>query len=99
MTSRTTTLPTLGLCRGVRNLGCQVLLAGGVGVRHGKGSSSRHRPVFVSRHKHRGMWRWFRKHDPAARNPLTAAVVWLGIWTHFLLQIPRQLLRRKASSE
>jgi len=89
----------LDLCRRVRNLGYQVLLAGDVRVLHGKGSSSRHRPVFVSRHKHRGMWRWFRKHDPAARNPLTAAVVWLGIWTHFLLQIPRQLLRRKASSE
>lgn len=89
----------LDLCRRVRNLGYQVLLAGDVRVLHGKGSSSRHRPVFVSRHKHRGMWRWFRKHDPAARNPLTAGVVWLGIWGHFLLQIPRQLLRRKAGSE
>lgn len=89
----------LDLCRRVRNLGYQVLLAGDVRVQHGKGSSSRHRPVFVSRHKHRGMWRWFRKHDPAARNPLVAAAVWLGIWTHFLLQIPGQLLRRKARSE
>ncbi len=89
----------LDLCRRVRNLGYQVLLAGDVRVQHGKGSSSRHRPVFVSRHKHRGMWRWFRKHDPAARNPLVACVVWLGIWGHFLLQIPGQLLRRKARSE
>jgi N-acetylglucosaminyl-diphospho-decaprenol L-rhamnosyltransferase len=83
----------LDLCRRVRDLGYQVLLAGDVRVQHGKGSSSRHRPVFVSRHKHRGMWRWFRKHDPAARNPLTAGVVWLGIWAHFLLQIPGQLWR------
>ncbi|AGG87920.1 MULTISPECIES: glycosyltransferase family 2 protein [Rhodanobacter] len=89
----------LDLCRRVRNLGYQVLLAGDVRVLHGKGSSSRHRPVFVSRHKHRGMWRWFRKHDPAASNPLTAGVVWLGIWGHFLLRIPGQLLRRKAGSE
>jgi GT2 family glycosyltransferase len=89
----------LDLSRRVRDLGYQVLLAGDVRVLHGKGSSSRHRPVFVSRHKHRGMWRWFRKHDPAARNPLTAAVVWLGIWGHFLLQIPGQLWRRKARSE
>lgn len=89
----------LDLCRRVRNLGYQVLLAGDVRVQHGKGGSSRHRPVFVSRHKHRGMWRWFRKHDPAARNPLLAGVVWLGIWAHFLLQIPGQLLRRKARSE
>ncbi len=83
----------LDLCRRVRDIGYQVLLAGDVRVAHGKGSSSRHRPVFVSRHKHRGMWRWFRRHDPAARNPLVAGVVWLGIWVHFLIQIPGQLGR------
>ncbi|WP_460878463.1 glycosyltransferase family 2 protein [Rhodanobacter koreensis] len=84
----------LDLCRRVRDIGYQVLLAGDIRVLHGRGSSSRHRPVFVSRHKHFGMWRWFRKHDPAARNPLVAGVVWLGIWAHFLLQIPAQLWRR-----
>ncbi len=83
----------LDLCRRVRDLGYQVLLAGDVRVLHGKGGSSRHRPVFVSRHKHRGMWRWFRKHDPAARNPLVTAAVWMGIWAHFVLQIPGQLWR------
>jgi GT2 family glycosyltransferase len=83
----------LDLCRRVRNLGYQVLLAGDVRVLHGKGSSSRHRPVFVSRWKHRGMWRWFRKHDPAADKPLVAAAVWLGIWAHFLMQIPGQWWR------
>jgi GT2 family glycosyltransferase len=83
----------LDLCRRVRDAGWRVLLAGDVRVLHGKGGSSRHRPVFVSYHKHRGMWRWFRKFDPAARNPLTAAVVWLGIWSRFLLKIPGQWLR------
>jgi N-acetylglucosaminyl-diphospho-decaprenol L-rhamnosyltransferase len=83
----------LDLCRRVRDAGHQVWLAGDVRVLHGKGGSSRHRPVFVSRYKHRGMWRWFRKFDPAARNPLLAGVVWLGIWTHFLLKIPGQLWR------
>jgi GT2 family glycosyltransferase len=83
----------LDLCRRVRDAGWRVLLAGDVRVLHGRGGSSRHRPVFVSRHKHRGMWRWFRKFDPAARNPLLAAVVWLGIWTHFVLQVPGQLWR------
>jgi GT2 family glycosyltransferase len=83
----------LDLCRRVRDLGYQVLLAGDIRVQHGKGGSSRHRPVFVSRYKHRGMWRWFRQHDPASRNLLVAGAVWLGIWTHFLLQIPGQLGR------
>ena len=85
----------LDLCRRVRDTGRRVLLAGDVRVLHGKGSSSRHRPVFVSRYKHRGMWRWFRKFDPAARNPFVAAAVWSGIWTHFLLQIPGQMRRAR----
>ncbi|MHA6204526.1 glycosyltransferase family 2 protein [Dyella soli] len=83
----------LDLCRRVRDAGYRVMLAGDVRVLHGKGSSSRHRPVFVSRHKHRGMWRWFRKFDPDARKPWLSALVWLGIWSHFLLQIPGQLWR------
>jgi GT2 family glycosyltransferase len=77
----------------VRDAGWRVLLAGDVRVLHGKGGSSKHRPVFVSYHKHRGMWRWFRKFDPSARNPLVAMVVWLGIWLRFLLKIPGQWLR------
>ncbi|MEO7072903.1 MAG: glycosyltransferase family 2 protein [Rhodanobacter sp.] len=88
----------LDLCRRVRDAGWRVLLVGDVRVMHGRGGSSAHRPVFVSRHKHRGMWRWFRKFDPAARNPLLAAVVWLGIWTHFVLQIPGQLWRLRGAS-
>jgi N-acetylglucosaminyl-diphospho-decaprenol L-rhamnosyltransferase len=83
----------LDLCRRVRDAGWRVLLAGDVHVLHGKGGSSRHRPVFVSYHKHRGMWRWFRKFDPAAQRPLIAGIVWLGLWSHFLLQIPGQLIR------
>jgi GT2 family glycosyltransferase len=86
----------LDLCRRVRDAGHRVLLAGDVRVLHGKGGSSRHRPVFVSRHKHRGMWRWFRKFDPAARNPLLAGAVWLGIWLHFLVGIPGLMRRRHA---
>lgn len=87
----------LDLCRRVRDAGYRVLLAGDVRVLHGKGSSSAHRPIFVSWHKHRGMWRWFRKFDPSARNPLLAAAVWLGISAHFVAQIPGQWWRLRAS--
>ena len=86
----------LDLCRRARDAGYKVLLAGNVRVRHGKGGSSAHRPVFVSRHKHRGMWRWFRKFDPAARRPPLRALVWCGIWLHFLVTAPRLWLRRSA---
>lgn len=85
----------LDLCRRARDAGFKVLLAGHVRVLHGKGGSSRHRPVFVSRHKHRGMWRWFRKFDPAARNPVTRMAVWCGIWLHFALTAPLLAMRRR----
>ncbi|MEO6968828.1 MAG: glycosyltransferase family 2 protein [Rhodanobacteraceae bacterium] len=84
----------LDLCRRARDAGFKVLLAGNVRVLHGKGGSSRHRPVFVSRHKHRGMWHWFKKFDPASRNPFARALVWCGVWAHFALTAPLLMLRR-----
>ncbi len=81
----------LDLCRRVRDAGSRVLLAGELRVVHVQGSSSHHRPVFVAWHKHRGMWRWFRQHDPAARSWLASALVWPGIWLHFLVQLPAML--------
>ena len=87
----------LDLCRRVRDAGYTVWLAGDVRVLHAKGGSSRHRPVFVSWHKHRGMWRCFRKFDPAARGPFTRALVWCGVWLHFALTAPGLWLRRVAS--
>jgi N-acetylglucosaminyl-diphospho-decaprenol L-rhamnosyltransferase len=76
------------LCRRVRDLGFHVICDNSITVKHGKGGSSRHRPLFVARHKHRGMWRWFAKFDPAARNPLLRAVVCAGLWLHFVAQAP-----------
>lgn len=78
----------LDLCRRIRDAGCRVVLASAVDIAHAQGSSSRHRPLFVARHKHRGMWRYFVKFDPAARNPLLRTLVWLGIWGHFALRAP-----------
>jgi GT2 family glycosyltransferase len=67
--------------------GDHVVLAG-VRVAHAQGSSSRHRPFFVARHKRRSLWRYFCRHDPAARHRLLRAIVWLGLWLQFLLKVP-----------
>jgi len=88
----------LDLCRRVRNAGLSVVCATGLRVTHAKGGSSRSRPLFVAWHKHRGMWRWFTKFDPAARNPLLRALVWCGTWLHFVLLIPAYLLRALSAS-
>jgi N-acetylglucosaminyl-diphospho-decaprenol L-rhamnosyltransferase len=84
----------LDLCRRVRDAGYSVAIAHALHAVHAQGGSSRHRPLFVAWHKHRGMWRYFGKFDPAARNPVTRALVWLGIWAHFVLSVPLILARR-----
>jgi GT2 family glycosyltransferase len=88
----------LDLCRRVRDAGRRVVCANTVRVVHGKGGSSRHRPVFVAWHKRRGMWRWFNKFDPAARHPALRVLVWCGIWTAFAASLPLLLLRRARSA-
>ena len=84
----------LDLCRRVRDAGYVVAIAHGVRAVHAQGASSRHRPVFVAWHKHRGMWRYFTRFDPAARNIAVRAIVWAGIWMHFALTAPLRLARR-----
>jgi N-acetylglucosaminyl-diphospho-decaprenol L-rhamnosyltransferase len=83
----------LDLCRRVRDAGFRVAIDARVRVAHVRGGSSRSRPLFVARHKHRGRWRYFTKFDPAARNPLLRVLVRAGIWAHFALQAPLLALR------
>ena len=78
----------MDLCRRARDLELQVACANDVRVTHVKGTSSRARPFFVARHKHAGMWRWFVKFDPAARNPLLRGLAWCGIWVHYAAMTP-----------
>jgi len=76
------------LCRRARDVGLRVACANDVRITHVKGTSSRSRPFFVALHKHAGMWRWFVKFDPAARNPLTRVLAWCGIWMHYVMLTP-----------
>ncbi len=85
----------LDLCRRVRIAGLRVAIDHSLQLLHVQGSSSRHRPVFVSLHKHRGMWRYFGKFDSAARNPLLRACVWLALWARFALGAAIAWLKRR----
>ncbi len=88
----------LDLCRRVRDAGFRVAIAHDVYVTHAGGSSSWHRPIFVARHKHRGMWRYFYKFDPAARNGFARAFVRVGIWLHFVSVLPALAWRKWRAS-
>lgn len=88
----------LDLCRRTRDAGWRVAIAHDVRARHCQGSSSRHRRLFVERHKHRGMWRYFLKFDPAARSWWLRCLVRGGLWLHFLALLPLLALRRSRSA-
>ncbi|MGC4061001.1 MAG: glycosyltransferase [Aquabacterium sp.] len=69
----------LDLCRRLREAGAFVAVANDVRVVHVRGVSSRSRPLFVEWHKHRGLWRYFRKFDARRHGLSTRAAVWAMI--------------------
>jgi GT2 family glycosyltransferase len=84
----------MDLCRRARQAGAVVAVANDIRVVHIRGVSSRARPVFVEWHKHRGLWRYFRKFEAGQRDLFTRAGVFGVIWTHFLVVLVARLLRR-----
>ncbi len=84
----------MDLCRRARQAGAVVAVANDIRVVHIRGVSSRARPVFVEWHKHRGLWRYFKKFEAGQRGRFTRAGVFAIIWAHFLLVCVAGLLRR-----
>ena len=85
----------LDLCRRAREAGAVVAIANDLQVVHVRGVSSRSRPFFVEWHKHRGLWRYFRRFEAPRRNLLVQAAVWGAIWAHAAAQVPRLLRNRR----
>lgn len=84
----------LDLCRRARLAGATVAVANDVAVLHVRGVSSRSRPLFVEWHKHRGLWRYFRKFEAPRRGIATRAAVFAAIWAHFPVAALRALSKR-----
>lgn len=83
----------LDLCRRARAAGAVVACANDVGVVHVRGVSSRRRPLFVEWHKHRGLWRYFRKFEASRRTFLMRVAVFAMIWGRFPLAAVRAAMR------
>jgi len=66
--------------------GLKILFVPDVSVTHHKGACSTGDPLAVERHKHRGMVRFFRKHQMQRHSRLFGWLVILGIWAHFGLR-------------
>lgn len=61
---------------------------------HLQGLSSRSRSTWVHFHKHRGMARFFRKHQAKTTPSLLRILVYTGIWLRFIILWPLVLIRR-----
>lgn len=84
----------LDLCRRAREAGALVAVANSVRVLHVRGVSSRSRPWFVEWHKHRGLWRYFRKFEAPKRGLSTQTAVFAAIWLRFPLALARAWAKR-----
>ena len=80
----------LDLCRRARAAGAIVAVANDIRVLHLRGVSSRARPVFVEWHKHRGLWRYFRKFEAPRRALVTRGAIFAMIWLRFLFVFVRK---------
>ena len=85
----------LDLCRRAAAAGAFIAVANRVRVMHVRGVSSRSRPLFVEWHKHRGLWRYFRKFEAPRRGPLLRASVFAAIWLRFPLAAGRAWLNSR----
>lgn len=88
----------LDLCRRVREAGYEVVVANDLRITHVRGVSSRRRPVWVEWHKHRGLWRYFRKFEAAGTPAWLRPLLWLGVWSHFAVAAPRAWWRSRSPS-
>lgn len=86
----------LDLCRRAREAGAFVAVANDLRVVHVRGVSSRSRPLFVEWHKHRGLWRYFRKFDARRHGLSTRAAVWAMITARGAFALAKKIGRAMA---
>ena len=75
----------LDICRRMADGGWDVMFVPFAEAVHFQGSSSRRTPLRVHWHKHKGMWRYYAKFEANEHHALLNGLVWLGIWTRFVM--------------
>lgn len=86
----------LDLMQQISMNGWQVLLVPDAEIMHHQGISSRHRPAWVVRQKHRGMMYYYRKFHAGDASIFTNALVYTGIYCHLLFNLITVRLRHRS---
>jgi GT2 family glycosyltransferase len=84
----------LDLMRRLQDHGWQVAFVPAARAVHVQGVSSASRPLWVHRHKHRGLARFYRSHQAPQDSILTRLLFHTGVWVHWLLLLPVQAWRQ-----
>lgn len=84
----------LDLMYRLRQQGWRCLFVPRAGAIHEQGVSSRSRPFWVHRQKHRGMQRFFDKFQAGRHWPPLRGLVRLGIWAHYVVTLPLVWFRK-----
>lgn len=84
----------LDWCLRFRQAGWKILFVPDATAVHQQGVSSKSRPLFVLWHKHRSMWRFYRKFYFVNHFGLFNFLVWVGIWLRFGLLMPAAVFSR-----
>lgn len=82
----------LDICKRMALGGWRVLFVPDARAVHYRGTSSRRAPLRVIWHKHRSMWRYFDKFLRRTSPAWLVMMVWIGIWSRFLLLLPETWL-------
>lgn len=85
----------LDLCRRARDAGALVAVANDTRVVHVRGVSSRHDPGFVEWHKHRGLWRYFRKFEAPHRSGPQRMAVFAAIFMRLAAKLAAQAVKMR----
>jgi GT2 family glycosyltransferase len=75
----------------------KILFVPAAKVVHYKGVSSRHRPVAVEYHKHKGMIRFYRKYLSGTYPRWLMALLVAGVWMRFVVVASWRLISGSAA--
>lgn len=85
----------IDLCYRIKESGYQILYSPKAQITHYKGGSSKKKRTKVIYDFHKAMWIFYEKHYHKKYNFMVALLVYIGIWSKYLLELLKNLIIKK----
>lgn len=89
----------IDLCYKIKEAGYRIVYYPKAYIYHLKGGSSKKKRTKVIYNFHHAMWIFYRKHYIRKYNMCITILVWLGIWSKYILEIFKNILKPTAREE